>query len=80
MQSRDRNKRLIKQSFCDEIIVHEGPWQSPKQQLDLTVAVRMDWHEGFQLYGERGSVVARTYNPWYYPETALRRAAASFAA
>jgi hypothetical protein len=35
-------------------------------QLDLTVAVRMDWHEGFQLYGEHGSVVARTYNPWYY--------------
>ena len=23
--------------------------------LDLTVAVRMDWHEGFQLYGENGS-------------------------
>ncbi len=34
--------------------------------LDLTVAVRMDWFEGFQLYGEHGSVVARTYNPWYY--------------
>jgi len=34
--------------------------------LDLTVAVRMDWFEGFQLYGENGSVVARTYNPWYY--------------
>lgn len=34
--------------------------------LDLTVAVRMDWHEGFQLYGERGSVIAKTYNPWYY--------------
>jgi predicted dehydrogenase len=34
--------------------------------LDLTVAVRMDWHEGFQLYGENGSVVATTYNPWYF--------------
>ncbi|SDB22182.1 Gfo/Idh/MocA family protein [Bauldia litoralis] len=34
--------------------------------LDLTVAVRMDWHEGFQLYGENGSVVAKTFNPWYY--------------
>jgi predicted dehydrogenase len=34
--------------------------------LDLTVAVRMDWHEGFQLYGENGSVLAKTYNPWYY--------------
>ena len=26
----------------------------------------MDWHEGFQLYGEHGSVIAKTYNPWYY--------------
>ncbi|RAP77715.1 Gfo/Idh/MocA family protein [Paenibacillus montanisoli] len=35
-------------------------------QLDLTVAVRMDWHEGFQVYGEHGSVIAKTYNPWLF--------------
>ncbi len=34
--------------------------------LDLTVAVRMDWHEGFQIYGEAGSIMGKTYNPWYY--------------
>ncbi len=34
--------------------------------LDLTIKVRMDWHEGFQVYGERGSVIGKTYNPWYY--------------
>ncbi len=34
--------------------------------LDLTVAVRMDWHEGFQVYGEHGSIVGKTFNPWYY--------------
>jgi predicted dehydrogenase len=34
--------------------------------LDLTVAVRMDWHEGLTLYGEHGSVLAKTYNPWYF--------------
>jgi predicted dehydrogenase len=34
--------------------------------LDLTVAVRMDWHEGFQIYGANGSVVGKTYNPWFY--------------
>jgi predicted dehydrogenase len=34
--------------------------------LDLTVAVRMDWHEGLQLYGQNGSVMAKTFNPWYY--------------
>jgi len=33
--------------------------------LDLTVAVRMDWHEGFTIYGTGGSVIGRTYNPWF---------------
>ncbi|WP_409304909.1 Gfo/Idh/MocA family protein [Peribacillus sp. SCS-155] len=35
-------------------------------QLDLTVGIRMDWHEGFQIYGEHGSVVGKTYNPWLF--------------
>jgi predicted dehydrogenase len=34
--------------------------------LDLTMKVRMGWHEGFQIYGQHGSVVGKTYNPWYY--------------
>jgi predicted dehydrogenase len=34
--------------------------------LDLTVPVRMDWHEGFQIYGQHGSVIGKIYNPWYY--------------
>lgn len=34
--------------------------------LDLTVAVRMDWHEGFNIYGEHGSVIGKTLNPWFY--------------
>jgi predicted dehydrogenase len=34
--------------------------------LDMTVAVRMDWHEGFHIYGRNGSIVGKTYNPWYY--------------
>jgi predicted dehydrogenase len=34
--------------------------------LDLTMPVRMDWHEGFHIYGERGSVVARSCLPWYH--------------
>ncbi len=33
--------------------------------LDLTIAVRMDWHEGFQAYGEFGSVIGKTFSPWY---------------
>ena len=34
--------------------------------LDLTFAVRMDWHEGFQIYGQHGSATAKIFNPWYY--------------
>ena len=34
--------------------------------LDLTIAVRMDWYEGFQIYGQNGSVIGKTYNPWYF--------------
>ncbi len=34
-------------------------------QLDLTVAVRMDWWEGFQVYGTEGSVVGKLFNPWH---------------
>jgi predicted dehydrogenase len=34
--------------------------------LDLTIAVRMDWHEGFQIYGTQGSVIGKTFNPWYF--------------
>jgi predicted dehydrogenase len=34
--------------------------------LDLTVPVRMDWHEGFQIYGENGSILGKTFNPWLY--------------
>ena len=34
--------------------------------LDLTVAVRMDWREGFEVQGEHGGVIAKTFNPWYF--------------
>jgi len=34
--------------------------------LDLTIAVRMDWWEGFHVYGEHGSVLGKIHNPWYF--------------
>lgn len=34
--------------------------------LDLTIKIRGDWHEGFQVYGTAGSVFAKTFNPWFY--------------
>jgi predicted dehydrogenase len=33
-------------------------------QLDLTIPVHADWHEGFQVYGEGGSVSGKTFLPW----------------
>ena len=35
-------------------------------QLDLTVAVRGDFEEGFRVYGEYGSVNGRMYLPWFH--------------
>lgn len=34
-------------------------------QLDLTIAVRMEWWEGFQVYGSEGSLIGKVFNPWY---------------
>ena len=34
--------------------------------LDLVVAVRGDWEEGFQIYGEHGSVKGKVYLPWFH--------------
>jgi predicted dehydrogenase len=47
---------FVEAAFADGALGH----------LDLTVSVRMDWHEGFQVYGEHGSVLGKTYNPWFY--------------
>lgn len=35
-------------------------------QLDLTVAVRGDFEEGFRVYGEYGSVNGRMHLPWFH--------------
>ncbi len=34
--------------------------------LDLTVAVRGDFEEGFQVYGEGGSAAGKIFLPWYH--------------
>jgi predicted dehydrogenase len=41
-------------------------------QLDLTIAVRMDWWEGFQIYGSSGSIIGKLYNPWYLRSAEVR--------
>ncbi len=56
------NERFGAYSWFVDVVFGNGAMG----HLDLTVAVRMDWHEGLQLYGENGSIIAKTYNPWYY--------------
>jgi predicted dehydrogenase len=34
--------------------------------LDLTIAVRGDFEEGFQVYGEQGSVLGKVFLPWHH--------------
>ncbi len=34
--------------------------------LDLTIPVRGDFEEGFQIYGEHGSVKGQVFLPWYH--------------
>lgn len=34
--------------------------------LDLTIPIRGDFQEGFQIYGEHGSVTGKTHLPWYH--------------
>lgn len=34
--------------------------------LDFMVQVCMDWYEGFQIYGQNGSIFGKIYNFWYY--------------
>jgi predicted dehydrogenase len=34
--------------------------------LDLTIPVRGDFEEGFQVYGEHGSVKGKVYLPWFH--------------
>ena len=34
--------------------------------LDLTIPVRGDFEEGFQIYGEHGSVHGKVFLPWFH--------------
>ena len=34
--------------------------------LDLIVSIRGDWEEGFQIYGEKGSVKGKVFLPWFH--------------
>lgn len=34
--------------------------------LDLTIPLRGDFQEGFQIYGEHGSIEGRVYLPWFH--------------
>ncbi|MBI3850361.1 MAG: Gfo/Idh/MocA family oxidoreductase [Verrucomicrobia bacterium] len=39
--------------------------------LDLTIPVRGDFEEGFQVYGEQGSVNGKIYLPWFHKSSVV---------
>jgi len=39
--------------------------------LDLTIAVRGDFEEGFQIYGEHGSVTGKVFLPWFHKSSVV---------
>ncbi len=39
--------------------------------LDLTIPVRGDFEEGFQIYGEHGSVKGQVFLPWYHKSSVV---------
>ncbi len=51
-------------SYC--WFVEAGFGNGALGHLDLTIAVQGDWMEGFQIYGEQGSVHGKTYLPWFH--------------
>ena len=60
-----RAQRIEKYGACSWFISVDFA-DGSQGHLDLTLAVRMDWHEGFHVYGEHGSVVSKSINPWYF--------------
>jgi len=51
-------------AFCWYVDVEFG--QGALGHLDLTIPVRGDFEEGFQIQGEHGSVKGQVFLPWYH--------------
>lgn len=62
--------RQIDNAWC--WFVHVDFENGALGHLDLTIKLRGDWHEGFQVYGLGGSVFGKTYNPWYYKSSEVQ--------
>jgi len=39
--------------------------------IDLTIAIRGDFEEGFRIYGEKGSVKGHVYLPWFHKSSVV---------
>lgn len=39
--------------------------------LDLSVTIAQKWHEGCEIYGTKGTVYAKTYNPWAFQSSVV---------
>ena len=60
------NARLVRRKGIFSWFIDTDFANGANGHLDLTVAVQMDWHEGFHIYGEKGSSIGKIYNPWYF--------------
>lgn len=40
--------------------------------LDLTIPIASEWHEGFEIYGTKGTVFAKIYNPWEFRSSKVK--------
>ena len=58
--------RLLERSGAYCWFVSVGFADGSLGHLDLIIAVRGDFEEGFQVFGERGSVQGKAYLPWYH--------------
>ena len=69
---RSLRARLVERSGMYNWFVDAQFQNGSNGHLDLTVAVRDDWREGFLLYGTAGTVEGKIYNPWYFKPAEVR--------
>ena len=58
--------KLVQKTGMYNWFIHTEFASGCNGHLDLTVAIKGDWHEGFHIYGTQGSIFGKIFNPWYH--------------
>ena len=66
------NGRLVQRGGMFNWFIDAEFTNGSNGHLDLTVAVRDDWREGFLIYGTQGTVEGKIHNPWYFKPAEVR--------